>query len=61
MATTAGALNIQLVKKGTYILGDDNKSITKDDISAAVKLSRLTIVLFTVTVILLFALVYVIL
>ena len=58
MATTAGALNIQLVKKGTYILGDDNKSITKDDISAAVKLSRLTIVLFTVTV---FALVYVIL
>ena len=61
MATTAGALNIQLVKKGTYILGDDNKSITKDDISAAVKLSKLTIILFTITVILLFALICVIL
>lgn len=61
MATTAGALNIQLVKKGTYILGDDNKSITKDDISDAVKLSKLTIILFTITIILLFALIYVIL
>lgn len=61
MATTAGALNIQLVKKGTYILGDDNKKITSDDISKAVKLSKLTIILFTITVILLFTLLYVIL
>ncbi|WP_405296297.1 cobalamin biosynthesis protein [Methanobrevibacter sp.] len=61
MATTAGALNIQLVKKGTYILGDDNKSITRDDITEAVKLSRLTMILFTAAVILLFTLIYVIL
>ena len=61
MATTAGALNIQLIKKDTYILGDDNKDITKDDISKAVKLSKLTILLFTLTVILLFTLIYVIL
>ena len=61
MATTAGALNIQLVKKGTYILGDDNKEITSDDISKAVKLSKLTIILFTITIILLFTLLYVIL
>ena len=40
MATTAGALNIQLIKKDTYILGDDNKVISKDDITKAVNLSR---------------------
>ncbi len=61
MATTAGALNIQLIKKDTYILGDDNKDITADDISKAVKLSKLTIILFTVIIILLFTLLYVIL
>ena len=60
MATTAGALNIQLVKKETYILGDDNKTITSDDIQKAVDLSKLTIVLFTI-IILLFILLYVIL
>ena len=61
MATTAGALNIQLIKKDTYILGDDNKVITKDDISSAVKLSKLTLILFTLTIIILFILLYVIL
>lgn len=61
MATTAGALNIQLIKKGTYILGDDDKVISKDDITRAVKLSRMTIILFTITIILLFTLLYVIL
>ena len=61
MATTAGALNIQLIKKETYILGDDNKDITADDISKAVKLSKLTIILFTITIILLLTLLYVIL
>lgn len=61
MASTAGALNIQLIKKDTYILGDDNKEITKDDISRAVDLSKLSIILFTITVIVLFTLIYVIL
>ena len=61
MATTAGALNIQLIKKDTYILGDDNKDITKDDISKAVKLSKMTISLFTVVIIFLLSLIYVIL
>ena len=61
MATTAGALNIQLVKKETYILGDDNKAITSDDIQKAVDLSKLTIILFTIIIILLFILLYVIL
>lgn len=61
MATAAGALNIQLIKKDTYILGDDNKVITKDDISNAVNLSKLTLTLFTITIIILFILIYVIL
>mgnify|MGYP002512736705 CR=1 FL=1 len=61
MATVAGALNIQLIKKDTYILGDDNKDITKDDISKAVSLSKITINLFTIVIIFLLSLIYVIL
>ena len=61
MASTAGALNIQLIKMDTYILGDSNKEIVADDISKAVNLSKLSIVLFTITIIVLFTLVYVIL
>lgn len=61
MASTAGALNIQLIKKETYILGDSNKEITADDISRAVNLSKLSIILFTVAAVALFTLVYVIL
>ena len=61
MASTAGALNIQLIKKDTYILGDDNKQIIADDISRAVDLSKLTIILFTIAIIILFTVVYVVL
>ena len=61
MATTAGALNIQLIKKDTYILGDNNKDITKEDISKAVRLSKMTMALFTLTIIILFILIHVIL
>lgn len=60
MATTAGALNIQLIKKDTYILGDDNKDITRDDIAKAVALSKITINLFTIVIIFLLTLFYVI-
>lgn len=60
MASAAGALNIQLVKKDTYILGDENKSIEVSDIENAVKLSELTIILFTITIILLLILIKVI-
>ena len=56
MATTAGALDIQLVKKDTYVLGDDTMEITADDISKAVRLSAMTIILFTVCIIALFIL-----
>ena len=60
MASTAGALDIKLVKKDTYVLGDENKEIDVEDIEKAVKLSKLTIILFTVTIILLLILVKVI-
>ena len=60
MATTAGALNIQLIKKDTYILGDANKSIEKEDITLAVNLSKLTITLFTLTILIILTLTYVI-
>lgn len=61
MASTAGALNVQLVKQNTYILGDDIKNKTAEDISKAVRLSRFTIILFTITIILLFTIFYMIL
>lgn len=61
MASAAGALNIQLIKKQTYVLGDSNKEIDAADIARAVDLSRWTIILFTVTVVLLLMLIYVIL
>ena len=60
MATTAGALNIQLIKKDTYILGDANKSLDKEDITRAVNLSKLTIILFTLTILIILTLIYVI-
>lgn len=60
MAPTAGALDIQLVKKDTYILGDDTYEINVLDISKAIKLTSLTIALFTVFVLLLITIIYVI-
>ncbi len=61
MASTAGALNIQLIKKETYILGDADKEINKDDISKAVELSKMAMALFTLTILILLTLIYVIL
>lgn len=58
MATFAGAIDIQLVKKDTYILGDSNRSIEVDDISKALSLSKLTISLFTITTLIIFVIAY---
>lgn len=46
MATCAGALGIQLIKKDNYILGDPLKRIEPFDIRRAYNLSRWTIFLF---------------
>lgn len=48
MAPTAGALEIQLEKKGTYVLGDNTHEIDVYDISKAIKLTSMTIALFTI-------------
>ena len=61
MASAAGALDIQLVKKDTYVLGDVNKTIDKGDILKAVKLSKYTIFLFTLMILLIITIIYVIL
>ena len=61
MASSAGALDIQLVKLDTYVLGDKNKNIEINDISKAVKLSKLTIFLFTLAIVLFVVMLYVIL
>lgn len=53
MAPTAGALNIQLIKKDVYTLGDDNKKIIKEDITKAISLSIVTITLFTAIMVIL--------
>lgn len=47
MAPTAGALNIQLIKKNVYKIGDNNKKINPNSISKAIYLSIVTIILFT--------------
>jgi adenosylcobinamide-phosphate synthase len=61
MAPTAGALNIQLVKKDTYILGDDTNEINVLDISKAINLTSLTIALFTIFILIIMTIVYMIL
>lgn len=60
MASTAGALNIQLVKKDTYILGDNTNEIDVSDISKAIKLTSLTIALFTIFILIIMTIFYMI-
>jgi adenosylcobinamide-phosphate synthase len=60
MAPTAGALDIQLVKKETYILGDNTNEINVSDISKAIKLTSLTIALFTIFILIMMTIVQVI-
>jgi len=61
MAPTAGALNIQLIKKNTYILGDNTVEIDLSHISKAVKLSSMTIFLFTIFILIIITIFYMIL
>ena len=54
MAAVAGALDIQLIKKDTYVLGDNIKNISKNDIIVAIKLTCVSIVLSTLVLVLVF-------
>ncbi len=60
MAPTAGALNIQLIKKDTYVLGDNTVEINVNHITKAIKLTSLTIGLFTIFTFILIIIVYMI-
>ena len=60
MATTAGALDIQLIKKDTYILGDNTHEIDVNDISKAIRLTSATIGLFTIFILIIMTIVNVI-
>jgi adenosylcobinamide-phosphate synthase len=52
ISAMAGALNIQLEKKGNYCLGDDRGSISYEDISRALRVMTVTAALFGVVVVL---------
>ncbi|GAB4307672.1 MAG: adenosylcobinamide-phosphate synthase CbiB [Methanobacteriaceae archaeon] len=48
MAAAAGALNVKLIKKGVYELGDDIETLEIETISEAILLSETTITLFVI-------------
>ncbi|MDR0911247.1 MAG: cobalamin biosynthesis protein [Methanobrevibacter sp.] len=60
MASTAGALNIQLEKKGVYKLGDKNKEIGFKDLNHAIKLNKLACLLSFIVLSIIFYLIYLI-
>ena len=55
MAATAGALGIQLVKPGYYYLGDQINPLELDTITKTILLTKITIILFLIISISLFA------
>lgn len=60
MATAAGALDIQLIKKDTYVLGDNTHEISVLDISKAIRLTSTTIRLFTIFILIILTVIYLI-
>ncbi len=57
MSAVAGALNVQLEKMNTYVLGDKNKDLDLNDIDLAIKLTRVTILISTIILLFLFLIV----
>lgn len=54
MAATAGAINVTLVKEGVYELGYGTDELDKNKISQAINITKVTSVLFILTVVLLY-------
>ena len=54
MSAVAGALNVQLEKMNTYVLGDKNKDLDLSDIDLAIKLTRVTVLISTFILLVLF-------
>ena len=54
MAATAGALNIKLTKEGVYELGYGTDELTGDKISKAINITKVTSILFILTVMIIY-------
>jgi adenosylcobinamide-phosphate synthase len=55
MAAAAGALEVQLIKPGVYILGDNTGSFNLDKITEALLLSKIAITIFLALIIVVLA------
>ena len=54
MSAAAGALNITLTKEGVYQLGYGTTELTSDKITESIKLTKVTSILFIVTILLVY-------
>lgn len=54
MAATAGALNIKLTKENVYELGYGTDNLTKDKITQAINITKVTSILFIITILVLY-------
>lgn len=54
MAATAGALNITLVKEGVYELGYGTDELTKEKISEAINITKISSLLFILTILIIY-------
>ena len=54
MAATAGAINVTLVKEGVYELGYGTDELDKNKISQAINITKVTSVLFILTIVLIY-------
>lgn len=54
MAATAGALNITLIKEGVYELGYGSDDLTKEKISEAINITKVTSLLFILTIVVIY-------
>lgn len=61
MAAVAGALDIKLEKVGVYVIGDDKHDLSAETIDKAIKLTKLTILIYLMIFTLIFLLIYFIL
>lgn len=60
MAATAGALNIKLIKENVYELGYGTEELTKEKISEAIKITKVTSILFILTIIIIYFIIIII-
>ena len=54
MAATAGALNVTLVKEGVYELGYGTDELSKEKISLAINITKVSSLLFILTILIVY-------